>query len=80
MSREREVGVGMGRGDGERGNRGEKGMKVVWRREMEVEREASGEEGEATTIVLCAVRVQYMMSMNTRHTIQWLIKYRTFHP
>ena len=79
MSREREVGVGMGRGDGERGSRGEKAMKVVWRREMEVEREASGEGGEATTIVLCAVRVQYMMSMciqcmNTRHTIQWLIK------
>ena len=35
---EREVGVRMGRGDGERGSKGEKAMKVVWRRKMEVER------------------------------------------
>ena len=34
---QREVGVGKGRGDGERGSRGEKGMKVVWWREMEAE-------------------------------------------
>ena len=48
MSRERKVGIGMGRGDGERGSRGKKAMKVVWRREMEVEgwREKQVEKGE----------------------------------